>query len=87
LVSKRKLKKKRLKPYSKGELNRLVDSICHPFYDENEAFRAVDGLLHAIIERDPPQSLRKFIHYNLPDVIKKISKKANRTARGSSSAR
>ena len=74
LVSKRRPRKKRLKPYSKGELNRLVDSLCHPFYDENEAFRAIDGLLHAVIEQDPPTSVRKFIRYNLPEIIKKISR-------------
>jgi hypothetical protein len=74
VVSKGKLRKSRSKTFSKGELNRLVDSIIHPVYKQSEAFRIVDGLLHGIIEENPPVSVRKFIRYNLPEVIKKISK-------------
>lgn len=73
MISKRKQRKPPSKPLSKGELNRLIDSLCHPFYKENEAFRIVDGLLHGIIEQDPPTSVRKFIQYNLPEIIKKLS--------------
>jgi hypothetical protein len=71
----KKPNRKRRKPYSAGELNRLVDSFIHPFYREHEGLRLLDGLLHGLIEQNPPASLKKFIHYNLPEIVKKISKK------------
>jgi hypothetical protein len=67
-----KVKRKRKTKYSKGDLNRLVDSLVHPFYDEDEVFRILDGVLHGFIEQDPRESLRKFVRYNGPAIVRKI---------------
>ena len=46
-----KQKKRVAKPYSKTELNNLIDAVCHPHFKTNEGFILVDGLLHALIEQ------------------------------------
>jgi hypothetical protein len=40
----------------------------------NEGFVLVDGVLHGLVEQNPPQSVKKFIKYNLPAVMKKARK-------------
>jgi hypothetical protein len=62
------------KPYTSGELNKLIDSLCHPLSKTNNGFILVDGVLHAIVERNPPVTIRKFIKYNLPEIIKQLQK-------------
>ncbi len=66
--------RKRPKRYTKGELNKLVDSLIHPLFNENSSFVLVDGLIHSMIERDPPQSVMKFMKYNLPELLKQLGK-------------
>jgi hypothetical protein len=56
MVSKKKPRKPWSKPYSTGELNRLIDSLVHPYFAKNESFRVLDGVLHAIIEQNLPMS-------------------------------
>ena len=73
-----KPKNKRILPYSKGDLNRLIDKAVHPLYRKNELFRVLDGLMHGIVEQDPLTSTKKFVIYNLPDLIKKASKRNRR---------
>ena len=76
MSNKRKTHKKRkTSSYSKGELNRLVDSVLHPLYKKNQAIRLIDGAVHALIEQDLPQSTKKFLQYNLPELAKKALKK------------
>ncbi len=70
-----KRKTEKRKSYTKGELNKLIDSICHPLWKQNEGFILVDGFLHAMVEQDPPETVRKFIKYNLPKLIEETSKK------------
>ena len=62
-------RKQRCRLYTRGELNRLVDNLCHPFYKEDKAFVLIDGLLHSLIEQNPPESALKFLRYNLPAII------------------
>jgi hypothetical protein len=69
-----KARKKRSRPYTTGELNRLVDDLCHPFYKENPSYMLVDAVLHGLIERNPPESVRKFLRYNLPTTVKQALK-------------
>ena len=71
--SKPKAKKKTVKPYTKGELNKLIDSVCHPLSKKNEGFILVDGLLHAMVEQNPSETVKKFIKYNLPKILEQIS--------------
>jgi hypothetical protein len=35
----------------------------------------LDGFLHGLIERDPPETVRKFIKYNFPQIMKKLGGK------------
>lgn len=69
-----KAKKKRSEPYTTGELNRLVDDLCHPFYKENQGYMLVDAVLHGLVERNPPESVKKFLRYNLPTIVKEALK-------------
>jgi len=62
------------KPYTKGELNKLIDSLCHPLFKTNESYILVDGLLHGIVEQNPPLTIRKFIKHNLPKLIEQREK-------------
>jgi hypothetical protein len=52
----------------------MIDDALHPLYRINEGFVLVDGVLHGMVELNPPQSVRKIIKYNLPLVIKKTRK-------------
>ena len=47
-------------------LNRLVDAILHPYFKKHPELIILDGILHALIEQNPKQSLKKFIKYNYP---------------------
>ncbi|OLD05363.1 MAG: hypothetical protein AUJ07_01630 [Crenarchaeota archaeon 13_1_40CM_3_53_5] len=60
--------------YSKSERNAIIDSIIHPWADEHWSFVIVDGILHAFNEKDPVQSLIKFLRYNAPELLKRILK-------------
>lgn len=77
MSGKQRAEKKARKLYTKGELNKLIDSLCHPLFKANKDFILVDGLLHAMVEQDPPRTVKKFIKYNLPKLLKEISRKSS----------
>jgi len=60
---------------TKGDLNRLIDDIFHRHFSENVGFVIVDGLLHAVVERNPDESVRKFVRYNVPALIRETARK------------
>jgi hypothetical protein len=62
-------------PYSVGQINKLVDDLVHPFYEKNQWFRVVDGVLHGVVEGNARVSAKKFVKYNLPEIVRKILKK------------
>jgi hypothetical protein len=62
-------KTKQRRPYTSGELNRLTDALVHPFFRVDPSFLVLDAALHAIIERNPSESLAKFIQYSLPELL------------------
>ena len=66
------------KLYTQGELNKLIDSLCHPLAETDKGFILVDGLLHAFVEQNPPVTIRKFIKYNLPKLIEQLIKEAEK---------
>jgi hypothetical protein len=68
-----KLKRKTKTPYTKGELDKLVNRICHPLCENDKRFILVDGFLHALVEQNPPVTVRKFVKYNLPEIMKQLS--------------
>jgi hypothetical protein len=67
------------KPYTAGQLNSLIDDVCHPFFKENPGFILVDGILHGMVEKDPPESFRKFMKYNLPEIVKEVTRKRKKS--------
>jgi len=58
-----------------GEKNKIIDSAVHPLSKIHPAFTLVDGLLHALNEQDPKTSLRKFVKYSLPELIRMLLEK------------
>ena len=54
-------KNKATKPYSKGDLNKLIDTLIHPLSRKDKSFILIDGFLHGLVEQNPPQTVRKFI--------------------------
>jgi len=63
----------------KGKANRFIDELIHPYFKENPTFILLDGLLHAIVEQNPNESLRKFARYNLPEFLTNKTKRTKRT--------
>ena len=59
---------------SKGDLNRLIDRLVHPLIERDWRFILVGSLLRAMVERNPPLTVRKFIKYNLPKIIEALMK-------------
>jgi len=60
---------------TKGDLNRLIDDIFHKRFSENLGFVIVDGLLHAVVERKPDESIRKFVRFNVPVLVREMTRK------------
>lgn len=60
---------------TKGGLNRLIDDIFHRRFSENVGFVIVDGLLHAVVERNPEESARKFVRFNVPVLVREMARK------------
>jgi len=54
---------------TKGEINRVIDSVIHPLFRKSKAFIIVDGIAHAINEKNPVESTIKFARYNLKYLI------------------
>ena len=38
----------------------------------------VDGILHGLVEQNPPVTVRKFVKFNLPFLIKELEKEAKK---------
>lgn len=74
-MTRKSRRKRRGIKVTKGDLNRLIDDIFHRHFSENVGFIIVDGLLHAIVERNPEESVRKFVRYNVPALIKETARK------------
>jgi hypothetical protein len=68
---------KRKKP-SKGQLNRIVDTLAHPYFKQYPVMILVDGAVHTLIERDVRTSIQKFVKYNAPLIVKELLKKRKR---------
>lgn len=57
-----------------GKLNKLVDDLLHPYFTDYPALIIADSLLHAIIEQDPKTSMSKFVKYNVPKLLKSVTR-------------
>jgi len=69
MLARRKRNRNLSRSYTTGELNRTIDALLHPLAKEDPAFLVVDGVLHGIVERNPSESVLKFIHHNLPKLL------------------
>ena len=72
---KKRRKKRHLALYTAGELNKIIDSFIHPFFGTENSFIILDGAVHALLEKDIQVSARKFIKYDLPEILKQVGKK------------
>jgi hypothetical protein len=70
----KKKRRSRNRLYSKGQVNYIIDSVCHPLAKVNRNFILLDGVLHGLVEKDPVQTAKKFVKYNLPTIIEEIRK-------------
>lgn len=59
-------------PYTKAELNRIIDSLLHPWFREYPWLRFVDGVMHALVEQDPRESLEKFLRYHGAELVEEV---------------
>ena len=62
----------RRRTYTKGDVNKLIDSCLHPLARQNSQILILDGFLHALVEQDPPRSASKFLVYNLPKLVSQL---------------
>jgi hypothetical protein len=67
--------RKSKKNYTVGQINKIIDSFVHPFYEKSQWFRLVDGAFHAFVEGDLSVSTQKFVRYNLREIVKEILEK------------
>jgi len=51
--------------------NKLIDAALHPLYKQSAGWILVDGAFHALVERNPKVSMRKFVKYSLPLLMRK----------------
>jgi hypothetical protein len=71
LCKKVKTIKKRKKP-SKGELNKIVDTLVHSYFEQYPILILADGAVHAFIEQDARTSIRKFVKYNASLILREL---------------
>jgi hypothetical protein len=65
--------KKSRRQYSKGDINRLIDTLLHPLFDHSPELMVLDSVLHSIVEQNLTETTQKFIRYNLPKIIKEFT--------------
>lgn len=65
-------RRSRPRPYTRGELNRAIDALVHPLAKRDTRLFALDAALHALVEKNPPVSVRKFVRYDLPLILSKL---------------
>jgi len=75
--------KSRRSPYTKGQLNKIIDGMVHPLARGDDKLMALvlDSVLHAIIEQDVETSARKFTKYNAPLLISELTKESRKRSR------
>jgi hypothetical protein len=52
----------------------LVDDLMHPLSDKKPALLILDTVLHGLVEQNPPETIRKFMRYNLSKILEEILK-------------
>jgi hypothetical protein len=75
--NKKTKKTRKNRPYSVGEVNKIIDALIHPHYKRNQWYRVLDGVVHGVVEGNVRVSTKKFVRYNLAEIAKKILEKVN----------
>jgi hypothetical protein len=73
-LSGRSLAKKKVALLRDGQWNALIDTIIHPATKKRPEFWALDTLLHAAVEGNSEVTLRKFIKYTVPKLLKEATR-------------
>ena len=60
--------------YTKGELNRVIDSLIHPLSKRNPTLIVLDVILHGLVEQKPAETIAKFMRYTAPEIINELTK-------------
>jgi hypothetical protein len=68
-------RRKRYGVYTVGQVNYLIDSVLHPFFDKHPALAIADIALHFLVEQNPAESTVKFVKYTLPKVAGQIKRR------------
>jgi hypothetical protein len=50
----------------------MIDDVLHPLFGRSNVFMVVDIVLHGLVEQNPPETIRKFVCYNLPKIVEVI---------------
>lgn len=66
---------RKVRRIAKGELNRIIDNLIHPYFRNYPALILVDGFLHALVEQDLDTSVKKFARYNIPKLLRHLARK------------
>jgi len=59
-------------PSQQGDLNRLIDDVCHPRFKERPDIILIDTFLQGLVEQNPPLTIKKFLRHNLTRLIEEI---------------
>lgn len=75
--------------YTKGEINRLIDGLLHPFArgEDKVPVMVLDAIAHALVEQDPKKSLMKFMRYTAPELVGTVARREGHKRRHISSRR
>jgi hypothetical protein len=57
------------KPLKKRTMNYIVDDLIHPQIRKHKELKALDLLLHFLIEDDPAKSLSKMLRYDIVPLV------------------
>jgi excinuclease UvrABC nuclease subunit len=57
-----------------GPVNKAIDRLLHPHFREYPFLILIDGLLHGLNEMDPVQSIKKFLKYNAPKLVRELER-------------
>lgn len=67
--------KRRSLSFRKGTANMFIDAFLHSHFSENVGVIFLDGLLHVAVEKNPKESFRKFVRFNVPALLREASAK------------
>jgi hypothetical protein len=62
-------------PYTRGDINRAIDLLLHPWFKQYPWFTIIDEFLHTLNEGgNPEEAMKKFMRYNFPTLLEEIAK-------------